>query len=150
MKDAWREAHIHNTSSNNTDLKHVDSRLMDAIVRTSMQFDLDLGINAGKEDCCNHSRDGGHWAGLAVDINRVGDTRFNQMSDRDKNTWGNWLGGQIASRMPYNSIHIVATPGFAMDRSFADGYPHFGLDAARIRSILTEHHTHVHFSIYAP
>jgi hypothetical protein len=144
VKDAWQKDHIHNTSSNNTDLAGVDSRLMDAVVRTSMEYGLDLGINAGKEDCCDHSADGAHKDGLAVDINTFGSTRFNQMTPDQAQTAGNWLGAQISNRLPQGTAHIVANPAWAFDRQ------HPVTDRDRLQRLLRQHTTHVHVTIAAP
>jgi hypothetical protein len=117
---------------------------MDAVTRTSMQYGLDLGIDAGKEDCCGHSRDGGHAAGLAIDINVVGGTHFIQMSPDAAATLGNMLGSAIVSRLPFGTAHILATPGMAFDIN------HPITTAARLQKLLTMHRGHVHVTIDAP
>lgn len=117
---------------------------MDAVVRTSMAFGLDLGINAGKEDCCGHSDDGGHKYGLAVDINQIGSTKFNQMPAETRELAGNWLGAQIVNRLPQGATHILATPGMAFDIR----HPILTLD--RLQRLLSMHAAHVHVTVNAP
>lgn len=141
VKDAWQKEHVTVSPGHSTDLAGIDSRLMDAIVRTSMTYGLDIGISAGKEP--GHSEHGDHDEGLAVDINVFGSTRFNQMNAGQRETAGNWLAGQIVNRLSQGATHQVYTPAWAFDT------PHTRTHAGTA-SLIADHWNHIHITIVAP
>jgi len=137
-KAAWQAKHIHNTSSNNTDIAGVDSRLMDAVVRASMAEGEDLGVSAGREG--GHSNEGRHAEGGAIDINEIGGTRLSAMSDANAAQAGDRLAADIINRMPVGSLKMAFAPGMAIrkDRS---------MNLQQLKNLLSQHRSHVHVTI---
>ena len=139
VKLAWARKHIVNTSSNDTDIAGVDTRLMDAVVRTSMDWRSSVGISAGKEG--GHSIEGRHAEGGALDINMIGGVRFSDMSDTRASSVGNAFGRGIAGRLPAGSVKMLFTPGMATrsDRT---------ITRSSKAALIGLHRSHIHITIW--
>jgi len=138
VKDAWKDKHIHNTSSNNTDLEGVDSDLMDATVRASMDMRSDFGISAGRETghaCCAHDE------GRAVDINQLNGTRMVTMNGPTQDYVSARMITAIYTRLPADRRAEFYSPSIAFR---VDGRQ---MTASGWRNILQQHSNHLHVSV---
>jgi hypothetical protein len=140
VRDAWAATHIHNTSTNNTDIAGLDAALYSAIVLASMELRAHFGISAGREG--GHSVVGGHAEGRGVDINQVNFIAFNSMPREYAAAIGNQVAAEIVNRLPYGRTQIVATPGMAFRTDVTLGR------AATLR-LMRQHWHHVHVTIRA-